>query len=73
MVGGSFLTHFESPFILETSMLVKVGPVCFLFREKLDLTSQVVKIDSDRSPSYKSPKMTMGSFHGFGNQSTLSW
>ena len=45
----------------------------FISGNKLDLRNRLFKIASRPSPSYKMLESAIGSFHGFGIKSILSW
>ena len=51
-LGEPFLTHVESPFILETSIFVNVGSFFFYFWKIGIVQSRCFNINSNQSPSY---------------------
>ena len=73
MVGEPFWIDLEGLFILGASILVHFGPFCFYFGKNWNWKNRLFKIDSNQSPLYKMLKMTIGSFHGFGKKSILTW
>ena len=73
MVGEPFWIDLEGLFILGASILVHFGPFCFYFGKNWNWKNRPFKIDSNQSPLYNMFGMAIGSFHGFGKKSTLTW
>ena len=72
MVGGPFLTHLESLFILGTSSLSFFDVFVFISGDSGFEKPDFFRMFPINPPSYNMLKMTVGSFHGFGTKSILS-